>query len=189
MTKTSVSSEDPPAMLSGGSLPRLTTGGILIVCWGILGVVLLLGKALWRLTPLAIEPVAQGMMHAGHWTAYVLWSAMNAYMEGYRGFQKSFSPMVAQRALELAEHPRPLYIALAPLYCMALFAAPRKRMIVSWFILVAVVGLVLLIRQLDQPWRGIVDVGVVIGLAWGALSVLYFGMLALLGRLLPPLRD
>ena len=44
-------------------------------------------------------------------------------------------------------------------------------------------GLILLaiivVRQLPQPWRGIVDLGVVIGLAWGLVSFLYMSALAL----------
>ena len=39
--------------------------------------------------------------------------------------------------------------------------------------------LVTLIRQLDQPWRGIVDLGVVGGLAIGLVSIVYFAFQAL----------
>lgn len=165
------------------TVPRL-----LIVLWGVGGVILLLGQALWKLTPLAIEPITQSMMHAGHWAVYVLWSLMNAYMEGYRGFQKSFSPMVIERATHLARNPTPLYVVLAPFYCMALFAAERKRILVSWFVLFAVFGLIVLIRQLNQPWRGIVDVGVVVGLTWGTLSILYYFVQNLRGFPPPPRR-
>ncbi len=156
-----------------------------IAIWGIWGILALLGQALYRLTPLAIEPVAQGMMNGLHWACYLGWSLANAYMEGYRGFQLAFSPMVVRRAFELGRNPKPLHALLAPFYCMALFAAPKARMIVSWFIIVAVIGLILLIRQLSQPWRGIVDVGVVVGLGWGALSIVVFFALALLGKPVP----
>ena len=30
---------------------------------------------------------------------------------------------------------------------------------------------VLVVRQLPQPWRGIVDGGVVVGLSWGTLAI------------------
>jgi len=36
-----------------------------------------------------------------------------------------------------------------------------------------------LVRLVPQPWRGIVDAGVVIGLAWGAVSLLVLGIQAL----------
>lgn len=170
---------------SSSTRPTLSWGGLAIATWGVVGILLLLGQALWRLTPLAIEPVARGMMSPLHWSLYLSWAALNAYMEGYRGFQLSFSPMVAERAISLGQRPTPLFAILAPFYCMALFAAPRRRMLVSWFIIFAVLGLILLIRQLSQPWRGIVDVGVVVGLTWGALSILYCYIQALRGRPLP----
>lgn len=151
----------------------LSWAGVFAALWGSLGVLALLTHALWRLTPLAIEPIAQSMMNPFHWTLYIAWSLLNAYMEGYRGFQKSFSPMVAERALGLARNPTLLHSVLAPFYCMALFAAPRKRKIISWMVIVMVVALILIIRQLSQPWRGIVDVGVVVGLSWGSLSIVY----------------
>jgi hypothetical protein len=37
--------------------------------------------------------------------------------------------------------------------------------------LVGVVALVLIVKSLPQPWRGIVDGGVVVGLAWGLVSL------------------
>ncbi len=163
----------------------LSWTGLLVALWGVGGILALLVHALFRLTPLAIEPVVNDMMNAWHWTCYVVWAVMNAYMEGYRGFQKSFSPMVATRVMSLARDPQPLRVILAPFYCMALFSAPRKRMCLSWFIIAMVVCLIIIIRQLSQPWRGIVDVGVVIGLTWGASSVLYYFIQALRGKPLP----
>jgi hypothetical protein len=48
-----------------------------------------------------------------------------------------------------------------------------------------IVALVLLVRQLPQPWRGIVDAGVVVGLTWGALAITYFTVRALQGAAMP----
>jgi uncharacterized membrane protein YedE/YeeE len=31
------------------------------------------------------------------------------------------------------------------------------------------------VRLLSQPWRGIIDGGVVVGLAWGLVSLVIFG--------------
>ncbi len=41
-----------------------------------------------------------------------------------------------------------------------------------------------LVRALAQPWRGIVDAGVVVGLTWGCVAILVFWARSLLGR--PP---
>ena len=45
-----------------------------------------------------------------------------------------------------------------------------------------IVGLIVLIRKLDQPWRGIVDAGVVVGLGWGLVATLWAGGRDLCGR-------
>ena len=45
--------------------------------------------------------------------------------------------------------------------------------------LIAVVCLILVVRLLEQSWRGIVDMGVVVGLAWGTVSLLVHTALAL----------
>lgn len=146
----------------------------LISVWGMLGVVLLIGSALWRLTPLAVEPIAAGSLSVGHWALMVGWVAFNAYAEGYRGFQKRFSPRTAARAIYLGQNPSTVRVLLAPLFCMGFFGATRRVTISAWVVLLVVMGLVALVRVLDQPWRGIVDAGVVVGLGWGLLTLVGF---------------
>ena len=63
---------------------------------------------------------------------------------------------------------------------MALFHA-KQRIIIAWVLVFAIVGLVILVRLLPQPWRGIVDVGVVVELLIGSLSILYIYLQALFG--------
>ena len=42
---------------------------------------------------------------------------------------------------------------------------------------VMIIVLVMIVSKFSQPWRGIVDAGVVIGLLWGLASlVIYIGM-------------
>ncbi len=145
--------------------------GLVLAAWGTLGVLALLGRALWTLTPKAVDAVAMGLSW-WQWAILAAWVGFMAYSEGYRGFQKKFSPLVGARALALARRPTWLTGLLAPAFVMGLFAATRRRLAVSWGVLLGVVGLVLLVRLLPQPWRGIVDAGVVVGLAWGGLTVL-----------------
>lgn len=144
----------------------------LIAIWGILGITLFLGQAVWRLSQHAYEPIRQDMMTPFLWAAYIVWGILNAYMEGYRGFQLRYCPRVVERAIQLGRNPRPLWVILAPFYCMGLFAAPKRRMIVSWTLIVCITALVMVVRQMSQPWRGLVDIGVVIGLGWGVISLL-----------------
>lgn len=150
--------------------------------WGVLGVLALVGNAIWRLTPNAIEPIRDGSLTWWHWIVWAVWVAWMLVSEGYKGFQKQFAPRVAARAMYLARHPRPHAVVLAPLFCMGLFHATRKRLIVSWAVLLGIVTLVIIVRQLAQPWRGIIDAGVVIGLAYGVVCVLWFFGRALAGH-------
>ncbi|MCB9555556.1 MAG: hypothetical protein H6707_05580 [Deltaproteobacteria bacterium] len=154
---------------------------ILILTWGVFGVCLLLFQALWRLTPLALEPLRSGSLSTVQALIYALWVLFNAYAEGYRGFQKRFSPKVVARAAYLAANPRPLHVALAPAFCMSYFFASRRAKIVAWSVTLGVIGLVLAVHRLSQPWRGIVDGGVVVGLAWGMAVILWLYLKILFG--------
>lgn len=156
-------------------------GGFLTAFWGVGGVLLLLGQALWKLTPIALEAVELGMS-GFEMAVCVAWVAFNGYAEGYRGFHRRFSPRVVARAQHLAANPTVLTVLLAPAFCMSLFRSTRKGLIVAWTLVVVIIGLVTLVRTLPQPWRGIVDAGVVVGLAGGALSILYFCVQALAGK-------
>ncbi len=113
------------------------------------------------------------------------WVLLNAYAEGYRAFQLRFSPRVVVRAHHLARHPHPLHVALAPLYCMALIHATRRARIVAWSTLVMIVGFVLTLRLVPQPWRGIIDGGVVIALVWGIVAIGVLFVRSLLSARLP----
>lgn len=97
-----------------------------------------------------------------------------AYVEGYKGFQLKFSPLVVARAQTLkpfngsALH----HVLLAPFYSMGLFHATKKRKIVSWSVSLGVGVIVAAVKRLPYPWRNIVDAGVIVGLSWGSLSII-----------------
>ncbi len=57
-----------------------------IASWGVLGVALLLVRALHQLTPLALEPIVSRSLGFPHWGLLLGWVAFNAYAEGYVGF-------------------------------------------------------------------------------------------------------
>lgn len=151
--------------------------------WGVGGVCWLLGSAIYRLTPRALEPIETGLDALG-WLCMVGCVLFMAYTEGYKGFQKNFSPRVVARAAALAGRPRLVHVLFAPMFCMALFHATRKRLIVAWVILIGVIGLVTIVRTLEQPWRGIIDAGVVVGLSWGLIAIVVFAVRAVQGH--PP---
>jgi hypothetical protein len=97
-----------------------------------------------------------------------------AYAEGYKGFHLGFAPRVIVRARYLADNPRPLHVLLAPLFCMGYIYATRKRQIISFALTTMIICFVLIARSIPQPWRGILDAGVVVGLSLGVLSIAYF---------------
>lgn len=148
--------------------------------WGIVGVIGLLSNAIVRLTPMALEPLQAGV-GAGVLAAYVANVVFFAWSEGWRGFHQRFSPRVVSRAATLRGEAPVVRKVLAPLFCMGLFGATRKRRIVSWTLITVIVLLVIGVRQLPQPWRGVVDAGVVVGLSVGVLSILWFVLGAVRG--------
>ena len=75
------------------------------------GVLLILADAIWRLLPKAIEALS-GPLSTIEKVGLVAVVFFMGAIEGYRGFQKAFSPRVAARALALA-HRAPLPKALA----------------------------------------------------------------------------
>ncbi|AUX24338.1 hypothetical protein SOCEGT47_048750 [Sorangium cellulosum] len=155
-----------------------------VVLWGVLGVALVLVEAVYRLAATAARSLTTHTLTTGQLTLLAVWTVVIAYVEGYRGFQQRFSPRVVARALYLAEHRRPLHVALGPLFCMALVHTTRRRLIATWALTLGIVALILLVRQMPPPYRAIVDAGVALALAWGTISILVFLAQALAGR--PP---
>lgn len=174
-------SHDPQHSRAAPSNPA----SLLVISWGVLGVVGILSSAIVRLLPMAVEPLRDGSLGAMHVIAYLGSVAFMAYSEGYRGFHQQFSPRVVARALALPSTHNALFVAFAPVFCMSLFHATKKRKIVAWAILLMVTTLVVIVRSVSQPWRGIIDAGVVVGLGIGTVSILWYFVAALRG-ITPP---
>jgi hypothetical protein len=153
--------------------------GLIGVIWGFTGVVGLIGYAIIQLSHVAIDAFAHTWL-GHHWLALAGIVVFMAYSEGYRGFQQAFSPRTVARTLYLYEHPTALRVLLAPLFCMGYFHIIKRRQIVIIGLTVFIIVLIILVRLLHQPWRGIVDAGVVVGLTWGLVSLLLFAGKALL---------
>lgn len=139
--------------------------------WGATGVVGIVLFAVVRLADYAIAALAMELNFA-QWSVLVGNIVFMAWSEGYRGFQLKFAPRVAARALYLWCTPVPVAVRLAaPLFCIGYFAARRRTRIIAWAGTVGIVALVLIVHRLDQPWRGVIDAGVVVGLSWGLISL------------------
>ncbi|MGA0805658.1 MAG: hypothetical protein ACO3PV_03970 [Pseudohongiellaceae bacterium] len=140
--------------------------------WGITGVILLLASAIVRLTPRMLE-LRDIPLSGLQWLLLVLFVVFMLYSEGWKGFHLNFAPRVVARAAGLRSAPRPLLVLLAPLVCMGYLHATRKRQFISLLLTSSIIALVLLVRLLPQPWRGIIDTGVVLGLVSGTLSIVW----------------
>jgi hypothetical protein len=117
---------------------------------------------------------------------YIVTCLWFAYVEGYKGFQTKFAPLVVKRAFTLVPGQSRLHHFLfAPLYCMGLFYAQQKRLIVSWSVTVGVAAVVAAVKRLPYPYRNIIDAGVVAGLTWGGLSIILLYGKALVTGTLP----
>ena len=92
-------------------------------------------------------------------SAYIVTCLWFAYVEGYKGFQQKFSPLVVKRSFTLGGAAW-YHRLLAPMYSMGLVHATRKRQIVSWSVTAGVAAIVVAVKRLPYPYRNIVDAGV-----------------------------
>ena len=154
--------------------------GIFGAIWGIVGLSLIFGRGLICLYPYVGE-LDWNTFSILHWSALVGSLLFMGYAEGYKGFHLKFSPRAAARARYLKNNPTLVRVIFAPLFCMGFFHATRKRKIVAYSLTTMIVVLIVLVRELSQPWRGIVDAGVLLGLGWGLVSVWLFSVKAFFG--------
>lgn len=165
-----------------GDTRRSIGAELAISAWAVGGVVLILVDAIVRLFPRALEPIVSAELEPAGVLAYVAAILALGYCEGYRGFARSFSPRTVARAM-LVGHARGWKVLAAPLVAMGLVHATRRRVIASWSLVVMIVGFILLVRALPQPWRGAVDAGVIVGLGWGVVTLVLGFVQALRGEL------
>lgn len=158
-------------------------GNVLASIWGTGGVLYILAKAIKRVMPIALEPFQKGAgvtpLSQVQLGIYIFTCAWFAYVEGYKGFQKKFSPLVVRRSQTLltkSGSSNPVHLLLAPLYSMGLIHATKKRKIVSWSVTLGVATVVAIVKRLPYPWRNIIDAGVVAGLSYGSLSIVLIAL-------------
>jgi hypothetical protein len=143
--------------------------GVAAAAWALVGWSATLAFAMVRLGVSAVEALS-GDLDPLQLAALLANAAVFAWAEGYRGFQKRFSPRAAARVLYLRRHSGAGMAVLAPFFCIGfLRVTPRIRRM-TWLGTGLIVLAIIAVRQLPQPWRGIVDLGVVIGLAWGLVT-------------------
>lgn len=160
------------------------TLGVFAAAWAIVGWSATLGFAIVRLSAYAVEALATELTVA-QLAVLVGNTALMAWAEGYRGFQLRFSPRAAARVLYLRKHATLRTALLAPAFCVGFFSATTRILRLTWVGAGLILLLIVVVHRLPQPWRGIVDAGVVIGLGWGLVSFLAMCGRALATRIYP----
>ena len=102
----------------------------------------------------------------------VLLTIAFVYGEGFRALDRRWVPRLIERALLLRDDQRLFVRLLAPLYGLSLVGAGRDDLIRGWLLTTGILGAVLIVRTLPDPWRGIVDFAVAAALAWGLVAIL-----------------
>lgn len=151
----------------------ITTKGLIAAIWAVVGLLSLLIFASWRLSAYTIDSFAMPW-NLFHWFVFIAWAIFMAHSEGYKGFQKQFSPRFAARTKYLLTKATWLQTLFAPLFCMAYFHAPRKRVVATWALTIMILSFIFAFRFVPQPWKGLLDFGVVLGLVWGFVSTAYY---------------
>ncbi len=125
--------------------------------------------AIARLSWIAAEGLTSSL-DWWHWLLLFANVGFMAYSEGYRGFQLGYSPRLARRVAHIRQAGSTLDCLLAPIYAMGFYSAPLPRLLITYLVTLGIIVLVFLFHQISQPWRGILDAGVVIGLIWGLVA-------------------
>ncbi len=141
--------------------------------WGVIGVIGIIASAVFKLLPRIIE-LGNYPFAIQHWLVLLVFTPYMAYAEGYKGFYLNLAPRVQARALYLRDAGGPLLALTAPLFCMGYFYATRRRMLTSWIVSLSIVLLVAIVSRVPQPWRGVIDVGVVVGLVIGIAALCWY---------------
>ncbi|CAA0079867.1 Uncharacterised protein [BD1-7 clade bacterium] len=145
--------------------------------WGFVGVTSFLGFAVFRLYDNTFQAFESNLT-LFQWVLLFANIVFMSYSEGYRGFQKNFSPRVAARIRYLKDSADLKSGLFAPAFCMGYFGTTRRRQISVIVLTLALMALISVVRTLPQPWRGIIDAGVVVGLTWGLISLFVMVWLA-----------
>lgn len=154
-------------------------GRLLGMSWAVIGVSALLLRAIINLSAYAADAIKTGLTPL-QWIVLVSFAIFMVVAEGYRGFQKKFSPRTAARVKYLGDHPTLLRVLLAPIFAMGFFHANRKTKLTVYILTTGIICMVIIVTFLcPDPWRGIIDFGVVLGLVWGLVSFWLFTIKAL----------
>ena len=143
--------------------------GIIGYIWGFLGISYMILHGLSCMIPYVIE-LDFRLFKWYHMISFFGVIIILGYSEGYKGFQKSFSPRTANRLYNIFLKPTFFRVFFSPFISMGFIESSKKLKYISYGLLLMIVMFILLIGKLNDPWRGIIDAGVIVGLSWGLVS-------------------
>lgn len=158
-----------------------TTAGTLTSLWALAGVGALFAFAVLRMGLRGLATVRAGL-DPWEWTVLALTTAAFVYGEGVRALQRRWVPSLIERARLLGHASSLTSRGLAPVYALGLLGGTARSRLRAWLSSTLIVGAVLLVRALPDPWRGIIDVAVAAALAWGLLAIIRTARSALNGK-------
>lgn len=164
-----------PRSLPQSSRAHLKTeirpGNRLAELWGLAGVAVLFGFAIFRLGARGLA-TPFGELNAFEWGALGASVVFFVYGEGVLALQRRWVPRVLERVRCLRKETGWAFQVFAPLYAMSMIGASRRRMVSGWVLFLGVAVLAITVQRLPSPWRGIVDLGVAGALGIGLVSLL-----------------
>ena len=155
--------------------------GKLAAGWGVLGVVLLFVSAIFRLWPYAAN-LEWGSLSFLQWIVLIFLVGALGLGKGVGVLHRRYAPRIVKRAHLLLQEPSAFRVLFAPFFCMGFFGASPRRILTSFAVLGGIVFLIIGVRQLPAPWRGMIDLAVCVGLGIGVLSIFLTAWKALFGN-------
>jgi hypothetical protein len=148
-----------------------------------------LGAWVWMLFDVSKDMLKLGLrmrwaeLRPAEWVGLFAIVLGMAYCEGYKAFQKQFSPMLVKRTLAItADSPWYVHL-LGPFYVGGFFDGTPRRLVVSWLLVVVIALLGIFTARCPHPWRQSIDLGVFVGLGWGVAAIFYWSYRAYAGTL------
>ncbi len=156
--------------------------GIAAGTWGILGFTVLVARALLGMSP-EIGDMLATPLNAWHQIGLVVIVLVFGLGKGYFIFRQRFCPSYVSRIGELSLPPVKLLNAvLAPLYCLNLIGAERRQLVRGYAIVTGIILMIISVKIVPSPWRGMILTGVALALTWAALEIAYHGFKKLFVR-------
>lgn len=140
--------------------------------WAVAGLALLLGRASVSLFFKGYREVLDPPLLSNlEWGALALIVVLFAWGEGWMALHRKWAPRVAGRMRAIDERTPPHLLVFAPLHAVGLVGAPRRTLVRTWAGAGAIVVAIVAVRQMAQPWQGMIKLGVSLALAIGVVSL------------------